>query len=161
MARVAFTFPHDVVISELNTKKFSFVPAVGPAGPAGEDGADGYTPVKGTDYWTEEDVAEMTAAAEAVAEAVVDDLSADVSDLKSAFKLHAEEIDGTTQSIAFDASGNVSQITHTANGVAVRTDVFTFGANTITEVRTLSTGESLTIVTNTDTLVTTVTYAAA
>lgn len=87
--------------------------------------------------------------------------TADIVDLKSAFKLHAEEIDGTTQSIAFDASGNVSQITHTANGVAVRTDVFTFGANTITEVRTLSTGESLTIVTNTDTLVTTVTYAAA
>ena len=44
---------------------------------------------------------------------------------------------------------------------AVRTDVFTFGTSTITEVRTLATGESLTIVTNTDTLETTTTYADA
>ncbi len=27
----------------------------------GKDGADGYTPVKGTDYWTEADKAEMVA----------------------------------------------------------------------------------------------------
>lgn len=36
----------------------------GPAGPAGKDGApgqDGHTPVKGTDYWTETDKAEMVA----------------------------------------------------------------------------------------------------
>lgn len=31
----------------------------GPAGPQGPAGADGYTPVKGVDYWTEEDKAEM------------------------------------------------------------------------------------------------------
>ena len=88
-------------------------------------------------------------------------LEGQLGDLKSAFALHAEEIDGTTQTITFDSSGNVSQIVHAANGAAVRTDVFTFGTNTITEVRTLNTGESLTIVTNTETLVTTVTYAAA
>ena len=41
--------------------------ATGPAGPAGATGAtgspgkDGYTPVKGTDYWTEEDKAEIVA----------------------------------------------------------------------------------------------------
>jgi hypothetical protein len=95
-------------------------------------------------------------------------LADDVSDLKSAIinnaisaLLHAEEINNTVQSILFDASGNVQSITHTRDGVAIRTDVFTFAANTITEVRTLNTGESLTIVTNTDTLQTTVTYTAA
>lgn len=29
----------------------------GPAGPRGEAGVDGYTPVRGTDYWTEADIA--------------------------------------------------------------------------------------------------------
>lgn len=74
--------------------------------------------------------------------------------------LHYEEIDNTTQAITFDAGGNVSEIVHSQNGSAVRTDTFTFGESTITEKRTLSTGESLTIVTNLETLSTTVTYAA-
>ena len=30
---------------------------VGFQGPAGKDGEDGYTPVRGTDYWTEDDIA--------------------------------------------------------------------------------------------------------
>ena len=104
------------------------------------------------------------AAAEAVLESIPQDyseLSQDVSDLKSHTLLNYEEIPDTTQSITFDSAGNVSTITHTRNNAAVRTDVFTFGANSITEVRTLNTGESLTIVTNTTTLETTVTYAAA
>lgn len=33
----------------------------GEQGPAGKDGADGATPVRGTDYWTDADVAEMKA----------------------------------------------------------------------------------------------------
>jgi len=74
--------------------------------------------------------------------------------------LHYEEIDNTMQAITFDAGGNVSEIVHSQNGSAVRTDTFTFGESTITEKRTLSTGESLTIVTNLETLSTTVTYAA-
>lgn len=32
---------------------------IGATGPQGEPGADGYTPVKGTDYWTKEDKAEI------------------------------------------------------------------------------------------------------
>lgn len=99
-----------------------------------------------------------------VRESIPPDYSAltdDVNSLKSALTLQEENVPGTTQTISFDSVGNVSQIVHSANGVAVRTDVFTFGADTITEVRTLSTGESLTIVTNTDTLVTTTTYADA
>ena len=31
----------------------------GPQGPAGADGEDGYTPVRGTDYWTASDIAEI------------------------------------------------------------------------------------------------------
>ena len=65
------------------------------------------------------------------------------------------------QTIAFDSAGNVQSITHMEGTTAVRTDVFTFAASTITEVRTLASGESLTIVTNTDTLETTTTYADA
>ena len=91
------------------------------------------------------------------------DLVEDVADLKSAFLLQAEEISGTTQTIAFDASGNVQCITHTdiMTCNVVRTDTFTFTAGTITEVRTLDSGESLTIATDTTTLETTVTYTAA
>jgi hypothetical protein len=87
-------------------------------------------------------------------------LTTEVSDLKSAFALFQENIPGTVQTIAFDSAGNVQSITHMEGTTAVRTDVFTFGTSTITEVRTLATGESLTIVTNTTTLMTTVTYAA-
>lgn len=85
----------------------------------------------------------------------------ETSALKSAFALFQENIPGTVQTIAFDSAGNIQSVTHRENNVVVRTDVFTFAASTITEVRTLATGESLTIVTNTDTLETTTTYAAA
>ena len=85
----------------------------------------------------------------------------EITALKEDLMLQEETIPDTVQTITFDSEGNVSAITHTANNVAVRTDAFTFGTDTITEVRTLSTGESLTIVTNTTTLQTTVTYAAA
>lgn len=77
------------------------------------------------------------------------------------FLLTAESIPDTVQTITFDDSGNVSQIVHTNGNEAVRTDVFTFGTDTITEVRTLASGESLTIVTDTTTLETTTTYSAA
>ena len=85
-----------------------------------------------------------------------------ISDLKSTTLLQEETIPDTTQTISFDSSGNVSSIVHKdGSNNTIRSDAFTFGANTITEVRTLYTGETLTIVTNTTTLVTTVTYAAA
>ena len=85
----------------------------------------------------------------------------DIGDLRSAFSLFQENIPGTVQTIAFDSAGNIQSVTHKENNVVVRTDVFTFAASTITEVRTLASGESLTIVTNTDTLETTTTHAAA
>lgn len=82
----------------------------------------------------------------------------DLSAAEISALLHAEEIAGTTQTITFDAAGNVTQITHMGATAAVRTDVFSFGTNTITEVRTLDTGDRLTITTNTTTLATTVTF---
>lgn len=88
-------------------------------------------------------------------------LAGDIANLKSASTLQVENIPDTVQTITFDSDGNVQSITHTRDGVAIRTDAFTFADNTITEVRTLNTGESLTIVTNTNTLQTTVTYTAA
>ena len=96
-------------------------------------------------------------------------LENDVGDLKSAITsdeikalLQEENILGTTQTITFDSVGNVQSITHKdGSNNTIRTDAFTFATNSITEVRTLSTGESLTIVTDLTTLATTVTYAAA
>ena len=98
-----------------------------------------------------------------------DGLSGEVGESKSAIAqdtidnlLQVENIFGTTQSIVFDSAGNIQSITHKdGNNNTVRTDVFTFAANSITEARTLSSGESLTMVTNTSTLATTVTYSAA
>lgn len=89
------------------------------------------------------------------------DAREEIASLNSALTLLEDVIPDTVQTIVFDSSGNVQRITHVRNSAAVRTDVFTFAASTITEVRTLATGESLTIVTNTDTLETTTTYADA
>ena len=72
--------------------------------------------------------------------------------------LEADEIPGTVQSVAFAQNGTIT-ITHARGQETVRTDTVTFGTNTVTERRVLSTGQNLTIVTNTETLVTTTTYA--
>ena len=74
--------------------------------------------------------------------------------------LLCDEVPDTVQAYTF-SGGSVSQVAHNRSNTAIRTDVFTYSDNTITEVRTLNTGESLTIVTNLTTLETTVTYAAA
>lgn len=91
---------------------------------------------------------------------VVGDKIADLDDLKSAMNLLHDEIPTTVQTYVF-TDGSVSQVLHKSGSTTVRTDTFTYATNTITEVRTLNTGESLTIVTNLQTLETTVTYAAA
>ena len=87
----------------------------------------------------------------------------EIADLKSAVNkqdLFHEEIPDTTQTYTFSNS-SVSQVIHSRNSAAVRTDTFTYGPSSITEVRTLNTGETLTIVTNLLTLETTITYTAA
>ena len=100
--------------------------------------------------------------AEATARAEADTaIGEDIDDLKSAISLHDDEIDNTVQTITFGSDGSVQKIEHKRNSVVIRTDTFTFATNMITEVRTLNTGETLTIATNLTTLETTVTYAAA
>lgn len=43
--------------SAARTFAFAFQNLKGATGPAGSNGEDGYTPVRGTDYWTQEDIA--------------------------------------------------------------------------------------------------------
>lgn len=83
-----------------------------------------------------------------------------IDDLKIATNLLHDEIPNTVQTYTF-TDGSVSQVIHKSGSTTVRTDVFTYATNTITETRTLNTGEQLTIVTNLTTLETTVTYAVA
>lgn len=87
----------------------------------------------------------------------------DTTNLEKIMTLQADVVPNTTQTIAFDqVTGNVQSIVHAGiNNVIMRTDTFTYGENTITELRTLRTGEKLEIETNTTTLVTIVTYTAA
>lgn len=87
--------------------------------------------------------------------------SSTVTDPVTRLLLLADEVPNTVQSIIYGTDGSVSQITHTNNGAAVRTDTFTYGADTITEARVLAAGGSLTMVTNLSTLQTTVTYSAS
>ena len=75
-------------------------------------------------------------------------------------QLLCDEVPNTTQQYTF-SGGSVSQVLHKRSNATIRTDAFTYGENTITEVRTLNTGESVTIVTNLTTLETTITYTAA
>ena len=81
--------------------------------------------------------------------------------LRAYDKLLCEEIPDTVQSYIFDDDGTIEQVTHTSGTTIIRTDAFTFEDSTVTEVRTLNTGESLEIETDLDTLETTVTYTAA
>ena len=74
-------------------------------------------------------------------------------------KLLLSEIPGTTQTPIF-SDGQLARVEHTSGGAAVRTDVFTFSNTQIVEVRTLSTGESVTLTTNLETLQTVITAAA-
>ena len=103
----------------------------------------------------------------AIASAKIADSAVTLAKLDSTLKqdhyfalLETETYPGTTQTISFDSSGDVSQILHKSGSTTLRTDAFTFSGSSITEVRTLSTGQKLTLVTNLSTLSTTVTYAA-
>ena len=89
------------------------------------------------------------------------ELKDDVRSVRNTLSLLDDEIPDTVQTITFDQDGNVQRITHSRNNTAVRTDVFTFTDAAITEVRTLGTGQSLTIVTDLITLQSVITYAAS
>ncbi len=72
------------------------------------------------------------------------------------------EVPGTTQEYTFSGDGKVvTRVDHKKGATVVRSDAYTYGDTTITEVRTMSGVGTLTIVTNTETLATSVTFAAA
>ena len=55
------------------------------------------------------------------------------------------DIKGTTQSIVFNGDGTVQKIQHKdSTSTLIREDVFTYASNLITEIRTLTSGGSLT-----------------
>ena len=82
-------------------------------------------------------------------------INAEQADLKSAFQLF-DDIPGSTQTVNFGSDGKPSSIVYTVNGVAARTDTFTWGSGTVTETRTLADGKHITFTTNLTTLVTTI-----
>ena len=82
----------------------------------------------------------------------------DISDLKSAMsdKDLFDDITGTTQTVTFNANDQPASVVHKSGTDTVRSDVFTWGDGTVTEVRTLADGRHVTYVTNLTTLVTTI-----
>ena len=74
-------------------------------------------------------------------------------------KLLCDDIPNTVQTYIFD-DGDISQVLHKSGNTTVRTDAYTFTESATTEVRTLDTGEKLTIVTDNETSETTITYTA-
>ena len=61
--------------------------------------------------------------------------------------LSVETIDGTTQKVTFNTDMTVQNIQHIDGvGVVVRNDIFTYADGKITEVRTLSTSETKTLI---------------
>ena len=88
------------------------------------------------------------------------DLKDDLSESDVLQKLLHDNVPDTVQNYTF-TDGTVSKVEHKSGNVIKRSDVFTYGTSSITEVRTLDSGESLTIVTNLSTLETSVTFAAA
>ena len=79
----------------------------------GEDGApgqDGYTPQRGTDYWTAADKAEIVAEAES-------EFSEDISDIVAELSEQKSEIDRKAPVINQTASGDIVTITDGADGM--------------------------------------------
>lgn len=90
----------------------------------------------------------------------ISDLKQELNQEKKYQLLLDDSVPNTVQEYTF-SGGAVSQVTHKRSGTTIRTDAFTYETSSITEVRTLNTGESMTIATNLETLETSVTYTAA
>jgi len=88
------------------------------------------------------------------------ELTEEVSELNERLLLLDDNVPNTVQTYTF-TNGSVFKVEHKNGNTIIRSDIFTYGATTITETRTLNTGAVLTIVTNLTTLETTVTYTAA
>jgi len=84
----------------------------------------------------------------------------ELTELNERLRLLVDNVPNTVQTYTF-TNGSVSKVEHKNGNTLIRSDVFTYSETTITETRTLNTGDVLTIVTNLTTLETTVTYTAA
>ena len=111
--------------------------------------------------WTGSDVEEVTVGGQLkTLNEDTNELKQDLNQEKKYQLLLDDGVPNTVQEYTF-SGGAVSQVTHKRSGTTIRTDAFTYGISSITEVRTLNTGESMTIATNLETLETSVTYTAA
>lgn len=91
-------------------------------------------------------------------EQVLESIPQDYSKMSYLQELLHDEVADTVQEYTF-VGGSVSQIKHKRGNIDIRTDVFTYGDGTITETRTLNSGQSVEIETNLETLETSVSYA--
>lgn len=86
---------------------------VGPMGPTGPKGDPGYTPQKGVDYWTTEEVDAVTAdavgKAEEAANAVVSDLQQELAETKTALETTQKDLAKAQRAIKFQAELNQGQ----------------------------------------------------
>jgi hypothetical protein len=65
------------------------------------------------------------------------------------FSLTQDYLRNTTQIVTFNVDGTVQKVQHKdINNVVIREDVYTYSGDIITEVRTMNTGESITITYN-------------
>ena len=92
-------------------------------------------------------------------------VTAYINDFKDDVDIHrnllSDGIFGTTQTYSIGKDGSVTQILYKSNNTTIRTDTFVYSTNSITETRTLSTGDVLVITYNLDTLEITMTYTPA
>ena len=120
-----------------------------------------FTTAHAAGAWNASHVTEVTVTSELTSlKAETNDLKQDLNQEKKYQLLLDDGVPNTVQEYTF-SGGAVSQVTHKRSGTTIRTDVFTYGTSSITEVRTLNTGESMTIATSLETLETSVTYTAA
>lgn len=96
-------------------------------------------------------------AIQAKGEEVLESIPQDYSKMSYLQELLHDEVADTVQTYTF-VDGSVSKIEHKRNNVSVRTDQFVYESNTITETRTLDSGQSVEIETNLETLETSVSY---
>jgi len=99
----------------------------------------------------------QVAAVEAKGAETLESIPDDYSKVSYLQELLHDEVADTVQEYTF-VGGSVSQIKHKRGNLDIRTDVFAYGDGTITETRTLNSGQSVTIETNLATLETAVTY---
>lgn len=90
----------------------------------------------------------------------VEDKLVTLASLKEVYgvvKLLSDDIPGTTQVYTFSGN-NISSVVHRSGNTNIRTDTFVFNDGGIIETRVLSSGESMAISMDLDTLQTTVSY---